>query len=119
MGTGPKQSLTQGLADVLTGCDQYERSRRVAGTFAGTGFPVASLALLGPAVEPLPCRLSTQQLVDLLEQPKCQDPARRVVLDYLEYRCHRRFRNHWEFVEYAREHLPDVDLTTPPKRPGR
>jgi hypothetical protein len=88
------------------------------GTFGGMGLPVASLALLGPAVEPLPCRLSTHQLVDLLKQPTCQDPARRVVLDYLQHRCQRRFRNHWDFVEYARERLPEVNLTSPPKRPG-
>jgi hypothetical protein len=114
----------QGLTAILNGCTRPERSRRavavagVVGAFAGTGCPAASLALLGPAVEPVPCSLSTQQLVDLLKQPTCHDPARRVVLDYLEYRYHRPFRNHWEFVAYAREKLPDVDLTTPPKRPG-
>jgi hypothetical protein len=91
----------------------------VVGTLAGTGFPVPTLALLGPAVEPVPCVLSTRQLVDLLKQPTCQDPARRVVLDYLQHRYQRRFRNHWDFVEYAREHLPDADLTSPPKRPRR
>jgi hypothetical protein len=42
-----------------------------------------------------------------------------VVLDYLGYRCGRPFRDQWEFVGYAREHLPDLDLTSPPKRPRR
>jgi hypothetical protein len=69
--------------------------------------------------EPLPCRLSTEELVNLLKQPTCLGQARRVILDYLEYRYHRTFRDHWEFVEYAREQLPDLDLIAPPKRPGR
>jgi hypothetical protein len=42
-----------------------------------------------------------------------------VVLDYLQDRYQRRFRNYWDFVEHARERLPDLDLTTPPKRPSR
>jgi hypothetical protein len=119
------EGIAQGLTAVLNGSEPPERSRRavavagVFGTIAGTGHPVVSLPLLGPAVEPLPCVLSTQQLVDLLKLPTCQDPARRVVLDYLEYCYHRPFRNHWEFVEYAREHLADLDLDSPPRRPGR
>ncbi len=113
------------LTALLNGCESPERSRRavavadVVGTLASSGHPVPTLAFLSPAVEPLPCRLSTQQLVDLLKLPTCQDPARRVILDYLESRYHRPFCNHWEFVAYARERLPDVDLTSPPRRPNR
>jgi hypothetical protein len=117
-------SLTEALTAVLKS-DRPEHFRRavavagVVGTFPAAGGPVLSLGLLGPAVEPPSCRLSTQQLVDLLKLPTCQDPARRVVLDYLGYRYHRSFRNHWEFVEYARGHLADLDLTSPPQRPRR
>jgi len=116
--------LTPGLSAALNGSEPPDHSRRtraVASTIgmpAGTGQPLCALALLGPAVEPPPCRLSTQQLVDLLKMPTCLGPARRVVLDYLGYLNHRSFRNHWEFVDYAREHLPDLDLTSPPKRPS-
>ncbi len=112
---------TQSLTALLEGCEPAERSRRAVAVAAvvGTGRPISAVALLGPAVQPLPCRLSTQQLVDLLKLPTCQDPARRVVLAFLEIRYQRPFRNHWEFVAFARERLPDVDLTSPPKRPAR
>jgi len=113
------------LSAVLNGCEPPDISRRVSaltgaiGGCGGTGWPVASLALLGPAGEPLPCRLSTQQLVDLLKMPTCLGRARRVILDYLQYRCNHSFRDHWEFVEYAQQPLPDVNLASPPKRPSR
>jgi serine/threonine protein kinase len=118
-------SLVQGLSAALNGCEPPDRSRRAValtgaiGTLAGTGQHLASLAFLGPAVEPLPCVLSPQQLVDLLKMPTCLGSARRVVLDYLGYGCRRWFRDQWEFVEYARDHLPEIDLTSPPKRPSR
>jgi hypothetical protein len=115
--------LAPGLSAVLSDPERSDNSRRTAaltsaaGILAGTGGPLQSLALLVPAAEPLPCRLSTQQLVDVLKMPTCVGEARRVVLDYLGYRCGRPFRDQWEFVGYAREHLPDLDLNSPPKRP--
>jgi hypothetical protein len=45
--------------------------------------------------------------------------ARWIVLDQLAKRYNRHFVDPWEFVEYAEKHLPDVDLQTPPKRPGK
>jgi hypothetical protein len=68
---------------------------------------------------PLPSRFSTQELVDLLKMPTCVGPAREVVLQQLALKCERDFANVWEFVDYAHEHLPDINLTTPPKRPGK
>ncbi len=69
------------------------------------------------AAEPFPCRLTTQELVDLLKMPTCFGRARRVVLDHLGNRYGRRFVNHWAFVRYAQEQGLDLDFTTPPKRP--
>jgi hypothetical protein len=54
--------------------------------------------------------------VELLKQPTCIGEARRVILDHLGNRYGRRFRDHWAFVHYAQEHLPDLDLTSPPQR---
>ncbi len=48
--------------------------------------------------------------------PTCFGKARRVVLDHLGNIHGRRFRNHWEFVRFARKQL-QLDLTTPPRRP--
>ena len=66
---------------------------------------------------PFPCRLTTQELVDLLKMPTCFGPARRVILDHLGNRYGRRFANHWASVRYAQEHNLGLDFTTPPKRP--
>ena len=80
--------------------------------------PFLSLPLLPAIAEPLPCRLSTQDLVDLLKMPTCFGNARQVVLKHLGNRYHRRFVNHWEFVRYAKEQNLDLDFTTPPRRPN-
>ena len=72
-----------------------------------------------PLKKPLPGRLTTQELVELLKMPTCFGAARRVVLDHLGNIHGRRFVNHWEFVRFVREKGLDVDLTTPPRRPNR
>jgi len=69
------------------------------------------------AAKPFPCRLTTQELVELLKMPTCFCEARRVVLDHLGDRYGRRFVNHWAFVRYAQEQGLGLDFTTPPKRP--
>jgi hypothetical protein len=68
---------------------------------------------------PFGCRLTTQDLVDLLKMPTCIGASRRVVLGHLGNIHGRRFANHWEFVRFAREKGLKVDLTSPPKRPNR
>jgi hypothetical protein len=88
----------------------------VAGRAGGPDLP-ATLALLALATEPPPCRLTSQQLVDLLKHPLFVGDARRVVLDQLGNRYRLHFADVWEFVVYAEEHLPDIDLRSPPKRP--
>jgi len=67
--------------------------------------------------EPFPCRLTTQELVDLLKMPTCFGAARRVVLDHLGNRYGRRFVNHWAFVRFATDQKLNLDFTTPPRRP--
>jgi hypothetical protein len=68
------------------------------------------------ATMPWPCRLTTQELVELLKMPTCFGDARRVVLDHLGNRYGRRFVNHWAFVRFAREQNLGLDFTTPPRR---
>ena len=79
--------------------------------------PLVTVSAAGIAAHPFPCRLTTQELVELLKMPTCFGPARRVVLDHMGNRYGRRFINHWAFVRFAREQNLDVDFTTPPKRP--
>ena len=68
------------------------------------------------AAEPLPCRFTTQQLVNLLKMPTCVGEARTVLLGQLAHRYKRPFADVWEFVEWAQKHEPGLDFTTPPKR---
>jgi tRNA A-37 threonylcarbamoyl transferase component Bud32 len=82
---------------------------------AGTGHPLT--VVLCFAAKPQPCRLSTQQLVELLKMPPCEGEIRRVILDQLGNRYHRPFADVWEFVYFAKEQRLDLDFTTPPKRP--
>jgi hypothetical protein len=106
----------------LTNAGRPEVSRRAVAlaTAVGlTGRPFATLPALPRASEPLPCRLSTQDLVELLKMPTCFGKARQVVLKHLGNRYGRRFANHWEFVRFAKENGLALDFTTPPKRPAR
>jgi hypothetical protein len=112
--------LEQALWSCLSADPRRPASRAAAlvGSTAGfpwPGPPLAGLALLPPNLPP--CRVSTQELVELLKLPTCVGPARRVVLDQLEGRYGRRFADHWDFVRFARAHDPGLDLTSPPKQP--
>jgi tRNA A-37 threonylcarbamoyl transferase component Bud32 len=114
--------LAPGLSAVLTRVDRPELSRRsaavlaVAGPVAGTGRPLVAAATLGQALEPLPCRFSTQELVELLKQPTCIGPARRIILDQLANRYRRPFVDQWAFVRFAQEQNLGLDFTSPPQR---
>ncbi|MCI0460775.1 MAG: hypothetical protein L0Z62_27815 [Gemmataceae bacterium] len=84
--------------------------------------PTRALALGGwaalqPALEPLPCRLPTPDLVELLKGPLCVGEVRRVVLDQLANRYGRPFADHWEFVRFAEQQRLGLDFTTAPRRP--
>ena len=116
-------SCTQGLSALLSaGPPVGIRSRSATAASAvafpaGSGQPLTALALFIPAAELPSCRLSTQQLVELLKMPTCIGKARRVVLDQLGNRYRRTFADVWEFVRFAKEQNLDLDFTTPPQRP--
>jgi hypothetical protein len=122
-GHQPRHPLLPGLAAALTG-DARRPATRAAGLVGATGTILPGQPFLAPithlpSLEPLPCRLSTQQLADLLKHPLCVDQARRVVLGVLEQRYRRTFADHWEFVRFATAPERDLglDFTTPPWRP--
>jgi hypothetical protein len=102
-------------------CPQVRQRTVAVAATVGTmpGGPLTGLAPLPAAGEPLPCRLGTQDLVELLKMPTCVGPVRRVILDQLGIRYGRRFDTHWDFVRYAGEQGLDLDFTTPPQRPDR
>ena len=112
--------MRSAFSRVLANTSEPESDRRTLRTNTRTTFgpgvgerpDAASLAAgLGP------CRLTAQELVDLLKRPMCFGKARRVVLDHLGNLHGRRFANHWEFVRFAQENHLSLDLTTPPRRP--
>ncbi len=97
-----------------------QRTSTIAAAIGASALrPTRSLPLLPAAAEPLPCRLSTQDLVELLKMPTCVGAVRRVVLDQLGNRYRQRFETHWDFVRYAQQQRLDLDFTTPPQRPER
>jgi hypothetical protein len=123
MGVGGDQSRERFYAVplelVLTDKSRNQVGRRMArmAASAGPNLEGALEAAARISAEPFPCRLTTQELVDLLKMPTCIGAARRVVLDHLGNRYGRRFVNHWAFVRYATEKKLDLDFTTPPRRP--
>src|SRR5262249_39308218 len=116
--------LAQGLAAVLYKDNLPQQTRRGAAVggfvlpFAGAGQPLQILLLLSAALEPLPCRFSTQELVELLKPPTCFGQARRVILDQLENRYRQKFADHWDFVRFAEKQKLGLDFTSPPQRPA-
>jgi hypothetical protein len=115
------KGLSKGLSAVLAQFDPREQPRRSSavataiGLMAGTGYPLAAPVVLRTAREPLPSRLSPQELVELLKHPTCLGQARRIILDQLESHYQHAFADSWAFVRYAQEQKLDLDLTTPPK----
>jgi hypothetical protein len=96
------------------------RSITVASAVAfatSTGRPLCTLTFVIAARESPPCRLTDQQLIELLKMPTCIGTARRVVLDQFGNRYRRYFADVWAFVRFAKENKLDLDVTTPPHRP--
>jgi hypothetical protein len=117
------QGVAQSLSVILSDNDPASQLAAgvhlstAVGSVADAGQPLNALAPLIPGAEPFPCRLSTQQLVELLKMPTCVGPARRVVLDHLGNRYQRPFADVWEFVRFAEEQKLGLDFTSPPQRP--
>jgi predicted Ser/Thr protein kinase len=113
---------TDEFSVLLTGRTHYaDMSSRLATAAAEVTLPLGAgptfTALYILAAEPPPCRLSTQQLVELLKMSPCIGKVRRVVLDQLNNRYHHPFGDAWEFVYFAKEQHLDLDFTSPPSRP--
>ncbi len=114
-------SYAEALELLLTDTTRLPVRRRtvalVAAVGSEAGGPLTGLPFLPVAREPLACRLTTPDLVELLKLPTCVRQVRRVVLDQLGNRYGRRFETHWDFVRYAQEQGLNLDFTTPPQRP--
>jgi hypothetical protein len=110
------------FAGLLVRVDRPELCRRSAalsatlGQLNGGDPVVAVLPHLRTLAEPLPCRFSTQDVVDLLKQPTCVGAARRLLLDQLQNRYDRKFADQWQFVHFAKEQGLALDFTSPPRR---
>jgi hypothetical protein len=88
------------------------------GVAGGPGSVLVAPVLLQQALQPLPPPLPAQTLVDLLKQPFCVGEARRLVLDQLQRHYQRPFADQWDFVRFVQQENLDLDLKTPPRRPG-
>lgn len=96
--------------------DFPQRVTIATGCFASPYNLLPSLPLLHPHFHPQPRPLPPQTLVELLKHPSCVGEVRRVVLDALEFTYSRKFKDQWEFAEYAQKRQPQLDPLTPPKR---
>jgi hypothetical protein len=110
---------TDAFSQILIDTSREQRARRAArmSASAGPGLEGMLEAWVRISTEPFPCRLTTQELVELLKMPTCFGEARRIVLDHLGNRFRHRFVNHWAFVRFATEQKLGLDFTTPPRRP--
>jgi hypothetical protein len=111
-----RRELARGLAAVAERVEAEDAAEFVA-TFAQVMAQTTDSSVLDQALKPLPCRLSTPQLVELLKHPTCVGSARRAILDELETCYRRKFADQWAFVHFAQEQKLGLDFTTPPKRP--
>jgi hypothetical protein len=112
------QSLSHVLAEVGP-ASQQERAEGVAtivGEAASTGIRLSLLPMASLPTRPLPCRLSTPALVNLLKHPCCVGDGRRLVLDALATRYGLQFTELWDFVHFAEDQKLGLDFTSPPKR---
>jgi hypothetical protein len=110
---------TKTFSRILTDNGREQRIRRAAFmALAGLGVIGAPDAAARIATGALRCRLTTQELVELLKMPTCFGVHRRIVLHHLGLRYRRRFVNHWEFVRFATERGLGLDFRTPPRRYG-
>jgi hypothetical protein len=115
-----RAELAEQLEAVLTG-DTRDLPSRAAGMVADAGALQPGQALEtpyrpAPARKPRPCRLSTEELVELLRSPFCVGHARRVVLQQLARRFSREFADQWDFVRFARARNLGLDFTARPRR---
>jgi hypothetical protein len=95
-----------------------EVAARIVEQMAQTVFPGTRTPPVND-LEALAVRLEPQQLVDLLKNPFCVGPAREVILQQLGRRLNQPFTSVWDFITWAQEHEPELDLHTPPRRPER
>ena len=115
VGLSQERLKLQLLTSVLADNSRDQMSRRMAriARSAGTAEAVARVF-----ADPFPCRLTTQELVDLLKMPTCIGAARRLILDHLENRLGQKFANHWAFVRYATEAKAQPRPRHPPAPAG-
>jgi hypothetical protein len=125
MDEGPDlEQVKQALSAVLLRDRASQNASRQTGLVGAVGGLTNpnSLFLAARLVEqssaPLPSPLPAQTLVDLLKHPLCVGEARRQVLGQLSRHYQRPFADQWDFVRFARNELPGIDLLTPPRRPG-
>jgi hypothetical protein len=112
--------LTQPLAQSLVAGAIRLEPREAATTLilamSKTTGPSVLTQSLATVLGKEPLNHRPQLLVDLLKQPFCVGPARRLVLDQLGRHYQRPFADQWDFVEYVRQQGLNLDLITPPAR---
>jgi tRNA A-37 threonylcarbamoyl transferase component Bud32 len=103
---GTRARMAQYLLDGISRLDQRS-------------YPKDALNKLEKAWVSIVDSCSDQELVELLKHPGCLDTARDTVRAALNKRVKQNCATHWELVAWLRQHRPDLDLTSPPRRSER
>jgi hypothetical protein len=68
---------------------------------------------LAKGLEIVAARLDKPGLVNTLKNPLCVDEAQQIILQELGKRSQQQFAGLWDFVEWAQQHEPTLDLHSP------
>jgi hypothetical protein len=104
------------LAERLTPADAARAAGQLLDRLAAED--KAYRAALAKAVAALAGACDEAALVELLKHPFCVDEAGGLVRAALGKRLKQAFASHWELVAWLGRHRPDLDLRSPPRRPG-
>jgi hypothetical protein len=102
--------LANGLQAVggrLNAAQAGKAAEALVATMARMTHPMARNSL-AKALQVMSERLTTSDLLSLLQHPLVAEEARRALLDVLRHRTRREFRNTWHFLDWA--HSNGVDL---------
>jgi hypothetical protein len=90
-------------------------ARRILNLLVKTAEPITRAAL-EEAVGKLAERCGVRDQIELLKHPLCVGVAQGAVRTALNQRFQQHFATRWGLVSWMRQHRPELDLTSPPRR---
>jgi hypothetical protein len=109
--------LSKGLTTVSTRLDAAGAAKAAEALVVAMTKPIdpAVLSSLSQALEAMGERLSTAQVLTTLRHPLAVGPSQRALLNVLDHRTHRTFRNTWDFLDWANSDGVELLPPSPPR----